>query len=113
MITQFQDLYFDSQYEGTTKESGYSVPEIRHIAEAYSLEYHRVDSMKMKDSRNMKKILTSPGPALIEFELGNKTVVSPKLQVDTPLEDVHPKLERDELRKAMLIELAKDGKKQS
>jgi acetolactate synthase I/II/III large subunit len=111
MITQFQDLYFDSQYEGTTKESGYRVPELSPIAEAYSLEYHLIDEKRMKDLKDMKKILTSSGPALIEFDLGDKTVVSPKLQVDTPLEDLHPKLERDELKKAMLIDLDKDGKK--
>lgn len=109
MITQFQDLYFESKYAGTTKESGYLVPDIKQLAKAYYLDYFFVDKENMKDQGLIKKTLLAPGPAIVEFELGEKTVVSPKLQVNSPIEDLNPKLDRAEMKEAMLIDLFQEG----
>jgi acetolactate synthase-1/2/3 large subunit len=110
MIVQFQDLYFDSIYAGTTKKSGYRVPDFEHLAKAYYLEYFRINQSDIDDESRMKKILSSDGPAVIEFDISEKTIVSPKLQVNTPIEDLNPKLERQKLRDSMLIALFNDEK---
>ena len=49
MITQFQELYFDSKMIGSTKDGGYLVPEISKIAESYGLKYFKIDKKNIKD----------------------------------------------------------------
>jgi acetolactate synthase-1/2/3 large subunit len=104
MITQFQDLYFDRRKEGTTKESGYAVPNFALLAESFGLPYTRVDDNDYSNDKLLKRVFLKPGPALVEFDLGEETVVYPKLEVNRPIEDVNPKLTRDELRSIMLID---------
>jgi acetolactate synthase-1/2/3 large subunit len=104
MITQFQDLYFDSRKEGTTRESGYLVPDFSNIAKAYGLRYHVVQDAGFEDEKSLARIMKEPGPALIEFEVGEMTVVCPKLEVNMPIEDISPRLSREELAANMIIE---------
>lgn len=105
MITQFQDLYFDSRKAGTTKESGYLVPDFRLLAESCGLAYARIDGGAFSSDEKLGRILQAKGPALIEFDVGEHTVVYPKLEVNKPLEDSNPRLNRDELQRAMLINI--------
>jgi acetolactate synthase-1/2/3 large subunit len=105
MIVQFQDLYFEKRMGGTTKESGYCVPDIAGISAAYQIKYYQITEAMIQDVPTIKKILTETGPSIIEVILGTNTSVFPKLEVNTPLEDVSPKLDRDELKKSMLIDL--------
>lgn len=108
MITQFQDLYFDSRKEGTTRESGYLVPNFAHVAEACGLRYHVVKGAGFEDEKSLGCIMKKQGPALIEFEVGESTVVYPKLEVNMPIEDISPRLSREELSKSMLIDVLRD-----
>jgi len=103
MITQFQDLYFDRRKEGTTKESGYLVPDFAGMAAACRLPYHRVQGAGFGDTNLLDAAFGAEGPALIEFELGEDTLVSPKLEVNMPIEETSPQLPEDELRRAMII----------
>jgi len=105
MITQFQDLYFNENKAGTTKESGYLVPDIEHLAKAYSLSYHRISEDAMVNDNKLHEIFDDSVPAVIEIVVGENTVVSPKLEYNSPFEDESPKLPREELKGAMLINL--------
>ena len=105
MITQFQDLYFDKRKEGTTKESGYLVPDFKGFSEACRLPYHLIQGSDYADRQLLNGIFTAKGPALIEFDIGESTIVSPKLEVNMPIEEIGPQLPREELTQAMLIRL--------
>jgi len=102
MITQFQDLYFDERKAATTKEDGYLVPNIESLAKAYDLKYHRIDKDNLAELEN---IIKSAGPCLIEVIIDEKTAVCPKLEVNTPIENLNPKLDKKELQDKMIIKL--------
>ena len=104
MITQFQDLYFNENKAGTTKESGYLVPNIELLAKAYSLDYHLITEDRIMDDAWLHGVFDEPAPAIIEILVGESTVVSPKLEYNSPLEDETPKLPREELNNLMLID---------
>jgi len=104
MITQFQDLYFDCHKAGTTKESGYLVPDFRLLAESCGLAYAQFGDEDYSSDERVGRILQVNGPVLIEFNIGEYTVVSPKLEVNKPLEDLNPRLDSDELQRIMLID---------
>lgn len=102
MITQFQDLYFDKKKVGTTKKGGYVVPNLKALAKAYSLPYYRIDK---KNLETYGEIIEKPGPCFIEVVIRGTTEVYPKLEVNNPIEDISPKLSREELRESMIIDL--------
>jgi len=104
MLSQFQDLYFNKKMAATTAKSGYRVPEIKHISKAYGLDYFLVDKNNIGDMEYIKSILIRRGPAIIEVLTGEKTVVVPKLEVNRPVEDTSPRLEKELLKKYMLID---------
>ncbi|MHB9148390.1 MAG: thiamine pyrophosphate-binding protein, partial [Candidatus Amoebophilus sp.] len=104
MITQFQDLYFDSHKEGTTKESGYFVPNFHLLAESCDLPYEFISGNDYGNNEKLEKCLYANGPVLVEFDVGEITVVYPKLEVNMPLEDLNPRLSREELKSIMIID---------
>lgn len=104
MITQFQDLYFDSRKEGTTKDSGYLIPDFCFLAKSYGLEYFRIEDDDYEDDGKLNEIFCAKGPALIEIDVGENTVVYPKLEVNMPVEDLNPRLPTEELQHLMLID---------
>ncbi len=90
MITQFQNLYFDSNYAATTPEGGYLNPNWETIAAGTGLNYQRISS----PNEITKKTIC---PGLIEIVLSGRTTVSPKLEYNSPLYDMTPHLPKDEL----------------
>jgi len=92
MITQFQDLYFDSNMAGTTSEGGYLVPDIESLAKAYNLSYMKYIPAMIGDA-----LLTLPDFGIIEFFIPGKTIVSPKLEYNQPLYNMTPYLSDNEL----------------
>lgn len=101
MITQFQDLYFDKKKVGTTKKGGYAVPDFKALARAYRLPYYRIDK---KNLATYGEIVTKHGPCFIEVVIRGTTEVYPKLEVNNPIEDISPKLSREELKESMIID---------
>ena len=98
MITQFQELYFDSRMVGTAKEGGYLVPEISKIAESYGLKYFKIDKKNIKDKKLMDEIFNERN-GIIEIKIEGKTKVYPKLEFDSSIENTSPKLSNEELKK--------------
>lgn len=103
MITQFQDLYFDQRREGTTKDTGYLVPDFSLLARSCGLDYLLVQAKDIGADSAYVQALSSVGPMLVEFDVGENTVVYPKLEVNMPMEDLNPKLPREELHGLMRI----------
>ncbi len=102
MIVQFQDLYFDHNEAATTKSGGYYVPDIKLMTESYSLKYISITDSTVNDHDLWKEILSSKGPMVVEVIIDSKTTVSPKLEVNTPIEDLSPKISADEMKKIMI-----------
>jgi len=108
MITQFQDLYFDRRKEGTTKDSGYLVPDFNLLAKSYGLSFFKIGQTDFANEEIIDKAFRSNGPSVIEFDVGEDTVVYPKLEVNMPIEDISPRLERDEFQRVMIIDNVED-----
>jgi len=101
MIRHFQEMYFDGRYNGTVKD--YEAPDFCRIADAYDIPSVRISGME--EFSELKALLLSDGPALIDITLPQYTYVYPKLSVGRPIEDQDPLLPRDELAENMLVKL--------
>lgn len=92
MITQFQHLYFDSRMYATTQQGGYILPSLESIAKAYNLPYYQVDGSCPCFSREMQD-----GGCIVDCLIGERTVVSPKLEFDKPIYNMSPLLDNGEI----------------
>ena len=101
MIRHFQELYFGGRCNGTVKD--YEAPDFCRIAAAYGIASARVESLD--ELHEIKKLLASDEPVLIDIPLPQNTHVYPKLSVNRPVEDQEPLLPRAELAENMLIKL--------
>lgn len=90
MIRHFQEMYFKSRYAQTTERSGYSVPDLRKIAEAYDMEYYYYDDPQQVDSAFMRNSV----PAIVEIGICHNTYVMPKLRFGQPNQDQEPLIDR-------------------
>lgn len=94
LITQFQELYFQSNMIGTTKAGGYLVPKLEKIAEAFTLEYIKITKDNLDDNELLNKIF-SKNNILIEVEIEGLTKVYPKLEYNARIEDMSPKIKEN------------------
>lgn len=115
-IQQTQDAYFDGRHVASGPDSGVSFPDILKVAMAYGLKAELIDRHSdMKEK--IQKVLASKEPVLCEVKLLPDYKFSPKLSskkladgrmVSSPLEDMAPFLDREELRTNMLIPLLEE-----
>ena len=84
MITQFQNLYFGGNLAGTTESGGYCVPDFKHIALAYQLNYRHIGAGEVITSEMLEE------RTLVEIDVGERTVVVPKLEFNKTLDDMTP-----------------------
>lgn len=84
MITQFQSLYFSSNFAGTVEEGGYRVPDLQNLALAYGLKHCKVSS----SDKVSEGILN--GPCIVEVAIDGLTAVVPKLEYNRGLNDMTP-----------------------
>ncbi|WP_379157461.1 thiamine pyrophosphate-binding protein [Paenibacillus sp. sgz5001063] len=99
MVRQFQDLYFEGRQQSTVNPN----PSFINIVRAYAIPAFLMKSMD--DLQELESFLNTEGPAFIEVILEKKTEVHPKLVVNRPIEDMYPYLDREELKKIMLVDL--------
>ncbi|MEK4512996.1 thiamine pyrophosphate-binding protein [Paenibacillus sp. FSL K6-2524] len=102
MVRQFQDLYMDGRQQSTVNKN----PSFINIFNAYEIPSFQMGSMD--DADQLDEFLNTSGPAFLEVKLEKNTEVHPKLVVNRPIEDMFPFLERDELKKDMLIDLVEE-----
>lgn len=91
MITQFQSLYFNSNMAGTTKEGGYLVPSIKHLALANKLKYKKITNVQRQKMKHNSQ-------TIYEICLPEITQVVPKLEYDKKLFNMIPYLTENELK---------------
>ena len=111
-IEQTQKNFFDGDFIGCNPESGVTFPDARGVADLYGLAYRRIDSTSGMESA-IADVLAHPGAVICEVVLEQGYSFAPKLSsrrepdgrmVSSPLEDLSPFLDRDELRSNMIAE---------
>ena len=91
MIRHFQEMYFDSNYNYTVSDKGYTVPDFCKIVEAYGIGSKRIEAAKEIDEIDW----TTNNPEFYEIMLEPNTVVFPKLEFGKPNQDQEPLLDRE------------------
>jgi len=112
-IRQTQQNFFPDNVVGCGTESHLSFPEFRKLAETFGMPFRRAEKHS-ELPQSIADTLGSPGAAICEIVLDLQQQFSPKLSsrrlpdgimVSSPLEDLAPFLDRDELKSNMLIPL--------
>lgn len=91
MIRHFQEMYFKDNYYQTVPSGGYTVPDFGKIADAYGLNYYKVEKAEDIDQIDWKNNLSQ----IVDVVLDGKTYVFPKLEFGKPNQDQEPLLERE------------------
>lgn len=108
-IRQTQSSFFGLAV-GAGAESGVSCPDFVKVAEAYGLPAIRLETRDFQSG--LQTFLAAPGPGVCEVVLDRDQSFEPKLSsrrlpdgrmVSSPLEDMAPFLDRDELSSNMLV----------
>lgn len=101
---------FFKRYVGESQRSGVSFPDMVKVAQAYGLPSTQIHGLDFET--DLAQALASPGPFLCDVLLDLDQQFEPKLSsrqlpdgrmVSSPLEDMFPFLDRDELQSNLLI----------
>lgn len=96
LIKQTQDTWLNSKRVGVDPKSGLAIPNYIKIANAYGLQ-----TLEIKKNSEVKKIinkaLNSKKSVLCNVSISNKQIVSPKLLSGMSIENMSPKLSKDQL----------------
>ena len=114
-MRQTQENFFDKRYIGCDKDSGVGFPDIGKIAAAYNIPYEIIESHEDMDEKIMK-VLKHRGPIICEVIMDPDSRFLPKITsrkvgskfVSSPLEDMFPFLDRNELAENMIIPMWED-----
>jgi len=115
-IRATQKKFFGDRFIGTDKTSGVSFPDLEKVAAAYGIKYFRVSKSGSLDDV-LRKVLDYPHAVICEIMCIRDqeivpTVSSSKNEDGTlrsrPLEDMYPFLDRDELRRNMIVHLSEE-----
>lgn len=93
MIRHFQEMYFKDNFFQTTPSGGFTSPDFKKLAEAYSLKYRVIENESEVDA--LKDVLLDKEPVIIEIKLYENTYVFPKLEYGKPNQDQEPLLDRE------------------
>lgn len=110
-IRATQEGFLSGNYIGSEAAGGVSLPDYRKISEAYGIKCFRID--RHSDLGVIKSVLEFEGPCVCEIVSCKEDQPLPRQgferQADgtnapRPLEDMFPYLDREEFRKAMVIQ---------
>ena len=102
MIRQFQEQYFGGRLQSSV--IGYSNPDFQKVAGAYNIPSRRIQSAT-EVRPALKSLFSDAKPGFLEVIIHEKFIVTPKLSVNKPVEDQEPRLSREELQSAMIINI--------
>ncbi len=116
-MRQTQENFFDKRYIGCDKNSGVGFPDIRKVAAAYNIQSEIIESHEDME-RKIMKVLGHKGPIVCEVVMDPDCRFLPKITsrkvngtfVSSPLEDMSPFLEREELKDNMIIPMWEESK---
>lgn len=92
MIRHFQEMYFNSCYYQTKKDTGYTVPDFQALANAYGLPHCKIRDIAGLDGA--REFFTNDKPTLIEIDMDDTTYVYPKLAINKPSYDQEPEIDK-------------------
>jgi acetolactate synthase-1/2/3 large subunit len=98
MVRQFQEIYFEGRKQSTV----FNPPNLTKIAEAYDFKAFTIQTTDEMESV-IAEAFQCEGPVFVDVKLEQNTQVNPKLIVNKPIEDMYPFINRDELKKVMII----------
>ncbi len=90
MIRHFQEKNFESNYQITTGDSGYTTPSFKDVVQGYKIQHFLVTSTADLQSINVNTML----PQCIEVVLPEKTYLGPAFGIDLAFDQI-PKIDRD------------------
>jgi len=100
IIKQFQELYLEKRYEASGK--GVSNPDFKKICKGYGVHY--LEIKKNNDiEKIIKKALSSNKPEFINVFVDPNQKIIPKLSFGDPIEDLSPKISRNDFYKNMIV----------
>lgn len=108
-IRATQRNHFDGHFVASDESSGLTLPVTAKLAEAFGIPSWIVDDHDQLE-KTIDEAFRHPGPALVEVILDRDQATSPRLtsrqlpdgtMVSSPLEDLWPFLDRDELKRNM------------
>ena len=115
-IMATQRNYFEGRMVGSDPSSHLTLPDIRKVAEAYSIE-----SCQIQDHTNIRHrvqvVLNRPGPVVCAVNVSSNQVTAPRATsslrpdgtiVSLPMEDMAPRLPRDVFASEMIISPLED-----
>ncbi len=114
-IRQTQNNFFSGNIVGIGPESNdLSFPNMKKIANAYGIKYYSINNNNNKMYEKIKEVLNQQAPLICEVFVSKKQNFEPKpssrkledgTMVSSPLEDLYPFLDREELKENMFIKL--------
>ena len=118
MIKHTQKNLFSGRYSAVDKKTDVSCPDFKKVATAFNMKYFRIKTWA--DFRNyIPKILKEKKAVICDVIMDPNQYFHPKLSttmgkngkiISPPLEDLSPLLERNDLKKSMIIPLHKKSK---
>lgn len=99
MVRQFQEQYFEGRCQSTVV--GYSCPDFQKVVSAYSIPVARAVA-DQDVAEGLKWLFEDMKPKFLEVLISDKSIVTPKLGVNKPIEEQDPSLSPDELRSNMV-----------
>ena len=105
-----QTNHFNRHFVGSGPTSGVSFPEMQRLAAAFGLPYLRIESLD-NAAAVLAQALAMPGPVICEIMLDADQPFAPRISsrrledgsmISTPLEDMFPFLDREELARNMI-----------
>jgi len=100
LIKQTQETWLNSNYAGVDKKSGLSLPDNCRIAKAYGIKT-TVLKNNNEVKRNLKKIMNTKGPLLVDVMIDPKARVKPKIEFGKPLHNMSPLLSKNEINEIL------------
>jgi acetolactate synthase-1/2/3 large subunit len=98
MIRQFQEQYFDGRCQSSV--AGYSCPDFQKVVAAYSIPVSKAEASQ-NVAEGLKWLFEDKKPKFLEVLISERSVVTPKLGVNKPIEEQDPPLSPEELRANM------------
>ena len=106
IIKQFQELYLGKRYEAVDSYNGVTNPNFSKIVRAYGVKYSEIKNNSNID-KVLKKTLKSNSAEFINIFVKPDQKITPKLTFGSPLEDLSPKIPREDFNENMKVKTVK------
>ena len=102
-------MYLGKRYEASDSQKGVKIPNFAKISKAYGFNYSEIKKNN-EIEKTLKKVLKSNKPEFINVYLNPNQKIIPKLSFGDPIEDLSPRLNRNEFYENMIIDPLKKSK---